>query len=154
MIALKNRGDTIVEVIIALAISSFLIVTAYTSSTRSLTGAQQSQDRGQGLKIAESQAEALRLLTQPVILAPATFCMNMAVSPPAPVPISGIPLDVNSETTATFSSYGATCSSPDGRYHMSIIHPSPPSLNTFDVRVRWERATGGNDEVDIKYTVF
>ena len=62
MSRLGMRGDTIVEVLIALAVTSSLIIAGYNTANRSLKGGQQSQERGEALKLVESQAEALHIM--------------------------------------------------------------------------------------------
>lgn len=146
---LNQAGDTIVEIMIALSITSFLLVIAYSTASKSLTGAQQSQDRGQAIKVAESQAEALRLLTSPAT-APNTFCMSNAATPTVTTLSASIPIDFSTDTA---SSYAVGC--VQGIYRISVIHPAVPSPNFFTVRVRWQRANEvGTDEVIINYSVF
>lgn len=56
----SQRGDTIVEVMIALGVLTMVIVSGYSISTRSINGIRASQERSEALKIAESQIELLR----------------------------------------------------------------------------------------------
>jgi prepilin-type N-terminal cleavage/methylation domain-containing protein len=153
MKTLNTRGDTLVEVLVALAVASFLVVIAYTSSNRGLTGAQVAQDREQGLKMAESQIEGLRLLPN-AAAQPATFCLDLSSGTPvAFYPTGAIATDVDLETPATYANYGPSCTT--GIYHISITHPSPPSVHVFTIRVRWQHAGDvGNDEVELQYTAF
>jgi prepilin-type N-terminal cleavage/methylation domain-containing protein len=58
--SLKNRGDTLVEVLIAMAIMSLVLVGAYVTSSRNSAALQQSQERQQGQRLAEEQIEMLR----------------------------------------------------------------------------------------------
>ncbi len=59
----SQRGDTIIEVLIAMSVLSLVLVTGYSISTRSLNGIRVSQERGEALKIAESQVEMLHALS-------------------------------------------------------------------------------------------
>ena len=146
---LNQTGDTIVEIMIALSITSFLLVVAYTTASKSLTGAQQSQDRGQAIKVAESQAEALRILTSPAT-APGTFCMSNDATPVVTTLSVSIPVDFSSDTA---SSYAVGC--VQGIYRISVVHSAIPNPNFFTIRVRWLRANElGIDEVSINYSVF
>src|SRR3989344_6687603 len=56
----SNRGDTIVEVLLALTIVSSMLGGAYVLSNRSLSNSRGSQERGEALKIAEAQLERLK----------------------------------------------------------------------------------------------
>lgn len=59
---LNNLGDTIVEVLIALAVLSAVLGGAYSISNRSLTSVKQAQEHTQALKYAEQQIERLKQL--------------------------------------------------------------------------------------------
>jgi prepilin-type N-terminal cleavage/methylation domain-containing protein len=60
MLGLKQRGDTIVEVMIAIAIVSLVLATAYGVSNRNTIAIQATQEQTQAQHLAESQLEALR----------------------------------------------------------------------------------------------
>lgn len=55
-----ERGDTLVEVLIAMAIMSLVLVGAYVTSTRNSTVLQNSQEREQAQRLVEAQIEMLR----------------------------------------------------------------------------------------------
>lgn len=57
---LGQRGDTIVEVVIAIAVASAALVGAYASTTKNAQSTQTSQERTQAVKIVETQIEYLR----------------------------------------------------------------------------------------------
>jgi len=147
---LRNHGDTIVEVLVALTVTSALIGGAYATTNKSLTGARASQERSEALKIAETQAERLRSLANPVN-APAKFCLDPSA---APIPTSAA-ASASAENDASLSSYAPTC--VQGLYHISITHPASASTsaNTFNIKVRWQRVDGTRvEELPITYTVF
>jgi type II secretory pathway pseudopilin PulG len=56
----SNKGDTIVEFMLALSVLGLIIVGGYSIATRSLNGVRVSQERGEALKIAEAQIETVR----------------------------------------------------------------------------------------------
>jgi prepilin-type N-terminal cleavage/methylation domain-containing protein len=60
MIFRNQRGDTIVEVMIALAVLGSVMVGGYSIATRSINSVRVSQERGEALKLAEGQLEQLR----------------------------------------------------------------------------------------------
>jgi len=57
---LNTKGDTIVEVLIAIAIVSAVLGGAFVSANRSLNGTRQAQERGEAVKLVESQLERLK----------------------------------------------------------------------------------------------
>lgn len=59
-IKLDKRGDTIIEVMLALAVLGAIIGGGYSVATRSLNGVRISQERGEATKLAEGQLEALK----------------------------------------------------------------------------------------------
>lgn len=59
---LKQTGDTIIEVMVCMAIAGAAISAAYSISNRSLNRVRQSQERTEALKLAEQQAERLKAL--------------------------------------------------------------------------------------------
>lgn len=56
---LSQRGDTIVEVMIATAIVSFVLVAAYVTANKNTLINQDTQERSQALQLATSQLEFL-----------------------------------------------------------------------------------------------
>ena len=55
-----QAGDTIIEVLIAIAVVSFVLVTAYATTNHSILATQNTQERSQALQLAQSQIEFLR----------------------------------------------------------------------------------------------
>ena len=160
MSRLNSRGDTIVEVLIALAITSLLIVGAFATSNRSLKGARQSQERAEAMKMVESQLEALRSISSTVgfsAAAPASpvlFCLDFSAVPPTIV--SGFTGTIPDDfLTDTMSQYPTTCKmGQDGRYFMSISRSAGDS-HDFTVRARWKSvATGLNENISILYELY
>jgi len=60
MILKQRRGDTIVEVLISLAIIGVVLGAAYTVNTRSFRTGQTAQERIEALKLAEGQIERIK----------------------------------------------------------------------------------------------
>jgi prepilin-type N-terminal cleavage/methylation domain-containing protein len=85
---LAERGDTIVEVLIAIAIISAILSGAYIVVNKSLIAGRESQERGNALKLSQGQIERLKNLSssnptklfnsaEPIFAKPA-FCINDA----------------------------------------------------------------------------
>ncbi len=167
---ITNRGDTIIEVLIAILIISVLLGTAYSTVSHSANNARQSQERSVAIGLMESQTERLKTLastpgntvfkyvnwscvnnsnqikeaTDPAHLRP-----NSAVNPPY--------LDPNQDD---FSEYTNVCTdSAHGiPYYLSIQREDSGSTHNFIVRVRWERAGGGNsgghEQASVNYRLW
>lgn len=58
----RQRGDTIVEVMIAAAIIGLVIAISYATSSRALRAGRQAQERTEAYKYVESQLEQLKLM--------------------------------------------------------------------------------------------
>jgi len=56
---LSDKGDTLVEVLLAIAIVSFILVAAYVTANRNTLLNQDTQERSQALQLATSQLEFL-----------------------------------------------------------------------------------------------
>ncbi len=56
----NQTGDTIVEVLIAIAIVSVVLVGAYVTTNKNIQSTQDAQERTQAVKLVESQIEYLR----------------------------------------------------------------------------------------------
>ncbi|HUB93493.1 MAG TPA: hypothetical protein VMB52_03235 [Verrucomicrobiae bacterium] len=54
-----EHGDTIVEVLIAIAVVSLVLVVAYTTSTRNISRLEDTQEHSEALQLAQTQLEYL-----------------------------------------------------------------------------------------------
>jgi type II secretory pathway pseudopilin PulG len=136
MIKLGSKGDTIVEVMLAIAIVSAVLGGAFVSSNKSLQGARQSQERSEAMKLLEGQLERMKQLSSTpgnnLFTQSAQFCVN---DTPAVRPIS--------DTVACRQG-------TDGRYAMSITR----NANTFTALATWDRIGGGQDRVQLIYRIY
>lgn len=142
---LKQRGDTMVEVMICLAILGLMLVSAYTLTNRNRTTSQEAQERSQAVKISEEQLELLRSYTDLNKLPDKPyFCMG------------------RNATGATFtevSNPNAGCTSADSRYSYIVWSPAQAAAiggngSTYAVTVRWEGQITQNNEVKVFYAIF
>lgn len=174
----SQKGDTIIEVLIALSIISAVIGISYASAGRSSNLGQQSQERSEALQLAQSQIELLRTHASSFGLAGynifdttagRSFCMTTVAPPTPPIVSQGLPVDdLTAETldsTSASRTYEPAClSGPDSRYHISVVYvpdfgaAGPPitaanDKGTFTVRVRWDTIGGtrAKDEVKLVY---
>lgn len=120
----NQRGDTIVEVLIAIAVISSVLGTSYAIVNRNSKSYQQVSERTEALKLAEDQLEQLRGgITVPA----GDFCV-----------LPGGEVKIYSASSCTFNS----------RYEIRIT-PGP----VFNVHVEWDGINGTTDKLDLKYRV-
>lgn len=80
----RQRGDTLVEVLVAIAVVTLVLSGAYVVTNRSVQETRSAQERGNALKNAESQLEQLKglIATSPDAVfgvgAPSPFCVYTA----------------------------------------------------------------------------
>src|SRR4030095_15717644 len=131
--ALGSAGDTIVEVLLAVAIVSTVLAGAYVATSRSLANSRQAQERSEAAKFVEGQLEKLKtaFATDPTAFAaPGAFCMD---DTPAPIPA------------------GSAACTQGGRYVLSIERAG----NNFTARAVWDKFGGGpQEEVRIVYRLY
>lgn len=120
-----QRGDTIVEVLIAVAVIGFILSVSYAVANRSTQNVRKAHERSEALKFSEAQLEKLKLH-----LGRGNTWQNNAVCI----------LDDDSVSTDANQ-----CRIGDGnRYALSIDEPSP---NLYNITTTWEKVGGGTNEV-------
>lgn len=128
-ISKRQNGDTIVEVLMAVAIVSTVLVGAFVATNRSSQTTRTAQERGEALKLAESQVELLKVAadtgTPDLATAPASFCISGGATPIAPSP-------------------GCT----RGLYRVAITKPAASSYVT---QVTWDSLSGGTNNIELAY---
>lgn len=147
----KVRGDTIVEVLIAIVVVSFVLSQAYNTANRSLRSSQGNQERSESLKFAEQQTEKLRGLasSNPSEVfnpsRPNIFCVDNSSN-------TRVDFSPNFPITAddVLELYPTECSNIGGRYFVSIERQSG---GLFNIRSRWEGFGGISNEVRIAYKI-
>lgn len=130
----NNRGDTIVEVLMVIAIMSAVLGTAYAITNKSVEGNQLAQEHTVALKLAESQVESVKALSAAqaaTITDNSQFCVLNNV----------VRTDIN-----------ASCvSGPSNRYLTVVVRTSGTN---YTVKTTWRGATNGNDNVTLKYRTY
>lgn len=148
------RGDTIVEVLLSIAITSVVLAGAYVAVNRSMKASRAAQERGEAVKVAEAQIEGLKYLNlnKPAanIYQEGPFCISSGLaviqfdSPP------NISSDEDDPNGCRFS----------GRYVASITRDSVGGVH--QIMVLWENATGSNatpgypgfDQIKMYYRIY
>jgi len=144
MFRFNQRGDTIVEVLICMAIISLVLGGAFVTTRNSQLGVRDSQEHAEALKLVESQLEQLRADAADAKAAASPFCMYNAA-------------------TATIASGNCTQDSAglprqaDSRYKLSIARAAPDANGgyLFTVTATWPDVNGnGNAQESMVYRLY
>lgn len=139
-----QRGETIIEVLLSIAVMSLVLAGSYTLANRSLLATRQSQERSEALKITESQIESFKYYLSTVGSSTPAGSFCMLTSPSISVRTS------LGAATALGPANG--CKSGPGNRYNSYIEKSG---NTYTATTKWYRVTGtGIDEVKIYYRLY
>lgn len=136
--ALSQTGDTIVEVIIAVAVVATILAGAFVVTNRSTQAVRDSQEHAEALQLLQGQVELLRhaalnhgltgATTSPFCLDASTFYDNA---------------DTNSACLV------------NNLYRLEIIQNAASSgqTTTFDLTATWDAINGNTDKVYLSYKV-
>jgi Tfp pilus assembly protein PilV len=147
IITLKQRGDTIVEVLIALAVASSVLGITYATMNRNLIITRAAQERTEAAKLAQGQLEILKSKSDKTAPSGDKFCYNIAGTAVTTGFDSSTPTaDITSDLLNT-TGYPAACIR--SFYHIVIVKTS---TRNYKVYVRWDRfSSGARDEVNMVY---
>jgi type II secretory pathway pseudopilin PulG len=146
---LCQAGDTIVEVLIAIAVMSLVLGGAFVSTHRSLQTTRDTQERGEALKVAQTQLEELKSLV--ATNAPAVFGSSFASNFCVVTTPSLSIVDSTSPGNCAFDSAG-NAATVEPIYHMSIKLDAP--TNTFTLQAKWAKVGIGTDELQLIYRLY
>jgi prepilin-type N-terminal cleavage/methylation domain-containing protein len=124
----NQRGDTIVEVLIAVAIVSLVLTSAYALTSRNVRANQEVQEQAYAQKLVEQQAELFRSSAVP----PDGGCFNTVGAP-----------------VATGS--GCVVNNGGASYKLSINSQSIP--NVYRIRASWATLGATTATVTVYYEV-
>lgn len=147
----NQAGDTIVEVLIVLAVLGLAFSVSYATANRGLAQSRNAEEHSEALGVLNSQVELVRTalakqVTLPVDATPPAgntslnFCMSSASNPPAVVGFGSYTVpntaaaDAAIDNTPPQPVYPAAC--VRGLYHTSIVYDS--GTGSYDFRVRWD----------------
>ncbi len=154
-----SAGDTIVEVLIVLAVLSLAFTTSYTIATKALGQARNAEEHSEALGILNTQVEWLRAAIakpiNPTLPTNTAFCM---VSPSTFTTGFDPGYDIHyTAATDKFSQYPttpapATCTSANGFYHSLVVYSGEAAGGNFSVTVRWDGSGSlGRQQVQLNY---
>lgn len=145
---LKDRGDTIVEVMLVLSILGFALSISYATANQSLLNTRQAQENTEATQLAQSQIEALRTMKSAdgILVNNQPYCIyNAATAGPPDYKVA-----LYSGTTPA-----SQCSpaSNSNLYTISIVYKN--SSNNFTVTITWGDVSGqGIDTVTQEYRFY
>ena len=143
----NTKGDTIVEVLISLAILTMVLGGAYYTANQSFRNDRDAQEHSEALTIAQTQVESLRVLGN-----------NLRGNPCI---VNGSPSSNCQVASNDTSSFNINClTSAPYCYTVKItdegsvkVGPATAStlLTTYKVNVSWPALSGGTDNVSLYY---
>lgn len=125
-----KKGDTIIEVLISIAILSLILTISYALSNRDSQYIQQSQERSEAQNISEQQLELLRNYLQPTTdwTGSHYLCFDGSGNP----------------SIHTADCHKGTLDNGVGRYYTTIAFDS--STKTYTVSTNWSSLTSGTTQ--------
>lgn len=147
---LNQRGDTIVEVLVAITVVSMVLGGAYTTTNRSLLASRSAQEQGVAIKLVEGQLEQLKALADVpsgLATAPASFCILVSGGVPTltSTAAAGAPCSLNNR--------GVTAAASDQpAYKIAITEPTPDNYKIINT---WTNVTGNQtDYIEMSYRIY
>lgn len=146
----SSRGDTLIEVMLAIAILSSVLAGSYSITRRALRISQASQDRIYGLKLLEGQIEMMRQYREidssgwakgisDIVSSGGAYCFH-------PEDLLFDP-ETLQPSTADCSSFGPT--EDISRYTIRNTTENLAGANIYVFRVQWPALNGGGEAVTI-----
>lgn len=153
---LNDAGDTIIEVLVCIAVVSTVLGGAFVTIRQSQVGVRNSQEHAEALKLVESQLEQIRGDTTDAINALPPFCMYNEA------PVSAISPPGSSPSADCTQNSSGMAKQPDSRYYLSVTRCDKIAcgnyiLNSylFTVTATWPQVTGqGNGTESMVYRLY
>lgn len=149
---LNQRGDTIVEVLISIAVVSLILGGAYVTTNKSLKAERGAQERTDATKLVESQIESLKSIAadDPDALfknAPTNFCVT---------PTQQVVAAVQTNNTCRFSASGANGNTTEPAYFISASLTKTAGVNTVTIKNQWAAIESGSttDAITMTYRLY
>ncbi|MFI5275445.1 MAG: hypothetical protein ACHQT5_01325 [Candidatus Saccharimonadales bacterium] len=150
---LNSAGDTIVEVLVCIAVVSAVLGGAFVTTRSSQVGVRNSQEHAEALKLIESQMEQLRGDTTDAIAYSTPFCMFNETPVSAVIAPASIHCTQNS---------GGQSGQPDSRYYLTVMRCNAVGCGNsiansylFTVKATWPQVDGkGNATESMVYRLY
>ncbi len=140
---MKNqRGDTIVEVLIAMAIISLVLASSYAITTRNVNATQDTQEHNQAQQVIQQQIERLRVLSATNAIPSSFVCITG----------TGSAVQASSSTAAcSFIADGTAGCTNEPCFHVLITGSAATGIYT--IGITWTSVSGGNSSTKLVYGV-
>lgn len=146
-----QAGDTIVEVLIAIAVISLILTGAFVVTSRSARAVRDSQEHAEALFLLQGQIERVRSLaassSSTVYNSSAIFCIDTANTVQTGFGYAVVP----PLAADNWSQYPAACKGVNGLYNESITYDS--STHVFTFLSRWDGVTHDRNQVELFYRI-
>jgi prepilin-type N-terminal cleavage/methylation domain-containing protein len=138
----KQNGDTIVEVMISMAVIAVVLVAAYITTDHSLNSSEAATEREDATMLAQSQFEIMSNASSTELgSAPAKFCFPTATS---------LPIDITSGSCNKLGN--------NNLYDVTITKQTnvvvAPDLPTYQLEIDWASILGGNATTFLYYQPY
>ena len=124
----RERGDTIIEVLIAIGIVSLVLTSAYALTNRNIQISQEVQEQAYAQKLVERQVELLRAAS---IKPTADSCFS----------------------TAGVIVSGTACNVTNGGADYTLLLHHLTAVNQYSVQAKWQTLDGKTANVTVYYQV-
>lgn len=142
--SLGQKGDTLVEVLIAIAVVSSVLGIAYSVMNRNIATIRDNQERSEASKLASNQLELLKTGWQndQNFLPGATgnFCISSTIN-----------IVTNPDPSNIAGGYHADCRLSVGGNDIYRANIVPNGSNGYTVTISWDKIGGGLSQVVMAY---
>lgn len=140
---LGQRGDTIVEVLVAIAVVSLILGGAFVTTNKSLMATRTSEEQSNAVKLTQGQIELLKsmIATSPntIQTAPTSFCISSATTVATSASAACKVDSTGSQTTA------------EPIFNLAITRAN----DVYTVRTTWNSLTkSGANSVQMVYRIY
>lgn len=146
----NSAGDTIIEVLIVLAILGLAFAISYATANHGLIQSRNAEEHSESLGIVDSQVELLRSAFSQQVTVPqdgTAFCMQGTT----PISFAAGYVPPTSGASDDFSKYPNACNQ-NTLYYESIVYDT--ANNDFDLRIRWDGLGNlGRQQEEISYKI-
>jgi len=143
--SIRQRGDTLIEVLFAMVIVGLSLASSYSIANKSLATGRAAQERTEALKLAEAQLEFLRGVDRLQIV-------DYKVTTPLYCIVDGSKVDASTPSTSKCLGKNRT---PSSFYNLSVRYTPADALNRdfFESIVKWIPINSSNslDTVKLRY---
>jgi prepilin-type N-terminal cleavage/methylation domain-containing protein len=146
----SERGDTLVEVLIAIAVISLILGGAFVMTNRSLQGTRDAQERVNATKLVEGQVERIKNIASSTnsdtifgTSVPASYCIDDSLA---------VWISTNARCAVDVSGAPTTA---EPKFQLTVTRTSTATTETFTVRAVWTSVRGDTqNNVEMKYRAY